>query len=349
MRKRKLRAQAPEEDEAARRKYRRLVLDDRKKVQNSFFPGTTARQDREEIGLPLPPANCSDLSRGLEPWCLRGSWAVCKDCGSLQPQPLHEIDLLGDPKVDLPPRQCRRCSGNRDHYVPQPDDVPEPLRGLSPAALAALSPLDVDVGPETRSTDAVGRWNGYRKKMKLITFLRAEDSVKQRVKRLQDREMRRKTKEAHRYLLGNAESSYRRFRDLHADFLDKQGTGAAERQRKRPYHFLQEVGLECAVWPHLYWSTAMTETFEQWSDGRRAARRADCRPVEGVARAGTADGESADEADDDLQLDEDADAAAAENDRRTSVKRSFLAKCLSPLLVYGSTFELVQFAFDLNL
>ena len=195
--KRKLRMQAPEEEAAARRKYRKLLLDDRKKVQNSFFPGTAARQDRgrgdavpEEVGPPLPPADYSDLSRGLESWCLRGSWAMCKDCGSLQPRPLHDIDLAGDPKVDLPPKQCRRCSGNRDHYVPQPDHVPEALRGLSPAALAALSPLEVDVGPETRSTDAAGRWNGYRKKMKLITFLWAENSVKQRVKRLQDRDMR---------------------------------------------------------------------------------------------------------------------------------------------------------------
>ena len=68
-----------------------------------------------------------------------------------------------------------------------------------------------------------------------------------------------------------------------------------------------------------------------------------------MARAGAANEESADEAEDDLELDEDADAAAAENDRRTSVKRSFLAKRLSPLLGYGSTFELVQFVFDLNL
>ena len=254
LQKRKLRTQEPENEAAARRKYRKLLLDDRKKVQNSFFPGTAPRQDRgrgdavpEEVGPPLPPADYSDLSRGLESWCLRGSWAMCKDCGSLQPRPLHEIDLAGDPKVDLPPKQCRRCSGNRDHYVPQPEDVPEALRGLSPAALAALSPLEVDVGPETRSTDAVGRWNGYRKKMKLITFLWAADSVKQRVKSLQDRAMRRKAKEAHRYLLASAESSYRRFHDLHAAFLAKHGTGTAERQRKRPYHFLQEVGLECAV------------------------------------------------------------------------------------------------------
>ena len=80
LKKRKLRTQAPEEEAAARRKYRKLVLDDRKKVQNSFFPGTAARQDRgrgdvvpEEVGPPLPPANYSDLSRGLESWCLRGS------------------------------------------------------------------------------------------------------------------------------------------------------------------------------------------------------------------------------------------------------------------------------------
>ena len=74
LKKRKLRTQAPEEEAAARRKYRKLVLDDRKKVQNSFFPGTAARQDRgrgdvvpEEVGPPLPPANYSDLSRDWNP------------------------------------------------------------------------------------------------------------------------------------------------------------------------------------------------------------------------------------------------------------------------------------------
>ena len=36
-----------------------------------------------------------------------------------------------------------RCSATRKYYVPKPDDVPEPLRGLSKEALQALSPLEV--------------------------------------------------------------------------------------------------------------------------------------------------------------------------------------------------------------
>eukprot|EP00969_Alexandrium_andersonii_P255135 11278162-Alexandrium_andersonii.AAC.1 len=61
-------------------------------------------------------------------------------------------------------KQRRRCKAKRAQMCPQPDDVPSDLRGLSPEAVRALSPLDVDVGPETRSTDSVGRFNGYRKK-----------------------------------------------------------------------------------------------------------------------------------------------------------------------------------------
>ena len=47
--------------------------------------------------------------------------------------------------------------------------------------------------------------------------------------------------------------------------------------------------------------------------------------------------------------DDDADGADGEGDGRHSVKRSFLAKMLSPLLGYSSNFELLQFVYDLNL
>ena len=343
---------APDDDEQARRKYRKRVLDDQKKVQKSFFPDEGVRADRgrgdaipASTGPLLPPAEYSELSRGLESWCQRGSWAMCPECHTLQPRPLHEIDLVGDPKVDLPQRQCRRCSAARRHYVPKPEDVPEQLQGLSAEALSALRLLDVDVGPETRSTDAMGRWNGYRKKVKMITFLWAETSAKHRVRRLEE-PMRRKAKEALAYLL----SAYGRFHALHMEFLARHGEGAADRLRKRPYHFLQEVGLECAVWPHLYWTTEMTETFEQWSDVRRETRRHAHKPgalarTAASAAASTAEAGSEDEAESGSDQEEGDDTDA----RRTSVKRSFLAKCLSPLLGYGSTYELVQFAYDLNL
>ena len=116
---------------------------------------------------PLAPAHSyrkrSILScpAGLNPGAtaVRGPCARSATC-SLQPRPLHEIDLVGDPKVDLPLRQCRRCSAARRHYVPKAEDVPEPLQGLSAEALSAFRLLDVDVGPETRSTHASPRSNG---------------------------------------------------------------------------------------------------------------------------------------------------------------------------------------------
>ena len=76
LKKRKYVAEAPAEDEEARRKYRKLVLADKKKVDNSFFPERSrkprGRADKipEELNPPLPPANRSDLSKGLESWLL---------------------------------------------------------------------------------------------------------------------------------------------------------------------------------------------------------------------------------------------------------------------------------------
>ena len=58
---------------------------------------------------------------------------------------MHQIDLKGDPKVEIPMSQCRFCKAKRKHYVPQPNDVPEELRDLTEEAIHALKPLDVDV------------------------------------------------------------------------------------------------------------------------------------------------------------------------------------------------------------
>ena len=84
------------------------------------------------------------------------------DCGALQPRPFYERDLWRERKADLPKSECRICQGKRRHYVPQPGHVPEQLQGLTPEMVAAVSPLEVDVGPEIRSKDRIGRPNGYR-------------------------------------------------------------------------------------------------------------------------------------------------------------------------------------------
>ena len=78
---------------------------------------------------------------------------MCSECQALQPRPMHQSDMYGDPKPEISAKQCKFCKGKRKHYVPKPEDVPEKLIGLSDEAINALRPLDVDVGPEERSTD----------------------------------------------------------------------------------------------------------------------------------------------------------------------------------------------------
>ena len=262
---------------------------------------------------------------------------MCADCNALQLRPLHEIDLQGDPKVNIPKRLCHRCSAKNKQYVPQLEDVPEKLRGLSDEAILALRPIEVNVGEEKRSTDVMGRWNGYRKKVRMITFLFATQPVKEKIKEVDDRAMQKKSKQAHKFSLADDASEYKRFHDMHEKFLNKHGEDASERKRQRPYQFLQEVGLECALWPHLYWKTSMCETYEQWSDVRRVENRD--AEEKNKKKASGEDSESSN----DTESDED-----GEDGQRTSVKRCFMAKCMSPVLGYGSNFELhaIRLRFD---
>ena len=86
--------------------------------------------------------------------------------------------------------------------------------------------------------------------------------------------------------------------------------------------FIEELGLECAVWPNLYWKTSMCETHERYTDKRRLEREHDEVDLEDVEGA---DGQ------------------------RHSVKRSFRAKLLGPLLGYSADFALLQFVYDLQM
>ncbi|CAK0908773.1 unnamed protein product [Prorocentrum cordatum] len=349
LQKRQLQMASPHREHEARKRYRADVLADQKKVMNSFFPEEAERRPRgradevpkpEDVLPPLKDATHSDLSAGLRSWLERGSWGKCRTCGCLQPRPMHEIDLAGDPKVEIPQRQCRRCNAGRDYWAPCPDDVPKPLRNLSEDIVQALRPIDIDVGPETRSTDSLGRWNGYRKKVKMVTFYFSKWRVVDKINGLEGKDTRSTARKAHRYLMSCDESAYRRFHDMHETFMNKHGEDAEDRKRRRPYHFLQEVGLECALWPQLYWREDMTETHEQWSDVRREENREAKDPKKKRARYGDDSEESACE---DGEEDEESGG------QRTSVKRSFIAKCMSDLIGYQGNFELLQFVFDLNL
>ncbi|CAE7403322.1 unnamed protein product, partial [Symbiodinium sp. CCMP2456] len=95
--------------------------------------------------------------------------------------------------------------------------------------------------------------------------------------------------------------------------------------KRLPSNFIETVGIECALWPHLYWCVDMTETYVRSQDARRLQRR---------RREQQEDGE------------EDLDAGDRQSSRQ-SAKASFLAKAHSALIGYNSEPLLLHFVYDL--
>ena len=112
---------------------------------------------------------------------------------------------------------CTKC--DRNIYVPQPEHVPDALKGLSEKAVRALRPLDVDTGSQVR---AVG---GYRVHDAMMKFQWAALPVKTKVKQLEDDADRAAAKAALRYLEGCEESDYSVFLKRHTAFLARQKKG----------------------------------------------------------------------------------------------------------------------------
>ena len=156
----------------------------------------------------------------------------------------------------------------------------------------------------------------------MIRFSWATKTPKQKIAELPERSERRRARAALRHLLDDDANAYRKFHEDHQKFLDLHDGEVSEAVAKRPLHFIEELGLECAVWPALYWKTSMCETHERYTDPRRLEREHDEAELQDVEGA---DGQ------------------------RHSAKRSFRAKLMGPLLGYGSNFALLQFVYDLQL
>ena len=186
-------------DSVRKRSYRAEVVEDRRVALKRFWPEARAAEMEEAVSNDsgLAGATNSEVSAGLRRWCERGSWGACPECGILQARPLHQQEITR--KSTQPPTVakscCKRCSSRQQPYVPKPEDVPEPLRGLSPEILAALRVPEVDVRPEERATNACGLETGYRKHGKMLRLSWADRSIKQKIAQdLDDRTARRKAR-----------------------------------------------------------------------------------------------------------------------------------------------------------
>ena len=140
---------------------------------------------------------------------------------------------------------------------------------------------------------------------------------------MRSRTKRGKVQKAYDYLRSKeAKSAYGSLVKKHNKFL-RQHPDASDIERRRPLQFIETPGVECALWPTLYWCREMCETVERATDSRRHRQRY----VEALS-------------------DEEEDAVPEE---RHSVKRSFMRKVLGPIIGYSQDFELLQFVYDLTM
>ena len=138
--------------------YKKRRKADRNRVEKKFFVDHDLPKLQAEDIAPndagLPRAATSSQAAFVEQWCKFGSWAICKQCHSLQPRPLEPVDTRRVAGAEMTAKACKQCRGK--HWVPQPDDIPLPLRKLSMKLAEVLTPLDLDVGPVKKAN------NGYR-------------------------------------------------------------------------------------------------------------------------------------------------------------------------------------------
>ena len=185
--------------------------------------------------------------------------------------------------------------------------------------------------------------NGYRVHTAMIAFAWKEQDVATAVEALPKHKDRKAGRAALDYLLESQNSLYKDIVDKHMAFLEKHGPRADLKLRKRPLRFIETEGLECSLWPHLYWHRNLCETVA------RASHEARCKPL--VSKRRVADSsdeeERTEEGSDDGEDDEEKpDILVAEQGR---IKRGFLRKVLSPVVGYGAEYSLLHFVYDLSL
>eukprot|EP00973_Karenia_brevis_P026678 3680366-Karenia_brevis.AAC.1 len=185
------------------------------------------------------------------------AWGICAGCNILVPRKLTPSSLQQTLDPQVLPRDCFNCRASRCYTVPKPGDVPAVLRGLSCDAQAALSMFDIDSGSYYREN-----W-GYQMHTAMMRFSWHPVSVRDRIRSLPEPAMAQQALAAYQFLKHLEQSAYNIFLAMHSDFLRKHGRHAEEYKRKLFARFIEEQGIECGLWPCVFWDINLCLTVER--------------------------------------------------------------------------------------
>ena len=305
----------------------------------------------------------SPTAERFEQWCRSSSWLLCEQCLRLEQRPVQQRDIAGTGPRKNTVRKCHHCWSGAGYPTVSANMIPQELQNISLDVLWALRPLEPDVGLPAFAK------HGYRVHTDMIRFWWRPQTVEAQLASLEDDQDRAAAQAAYHYLMNSADSSYSQFVQMHERFLRRHRTSltgeADDWLLRRPRRALEEVGLECAVWPHLYPRTGMCETYIRQADVRRKERR-ELQPVPRLVPGSASDDDiisnsdqsdvnvlpekAADHEEEGDAFEDDAEAAAPldfAKPGRNSAKAAYLAKVLGPVLGYGADYDLFQFVYDL--
>ena len=329
--------------------YLAKKADDDRRLRSKFGAVMQARDAGDEDWR-------SPTADRFEHWCRSSAWHLCEQCLRLEQRPVQQRDIAGTGPRKNTVRKCHHCRSGTGYPTVSANMIPQELQNMTMDVLWALRPLEPDVGLPAFAK------HGYRVHTDMIRFWWRPQTVQEQVQSLQDERDRAAAQAAYRYLMNSADSSYGHFVQMHERFLRRHRaslTGEADdRLLRLPRRALEEEGLECAVWPHLYPRTSMCETYIRRADVRRRDRR-DLQLAPPLVPGSASDDDAVSDSDqDDADVREEEEDAYRDDDEavapldfakpgRNSAKAAYLAKVLGPVLGYGADYDLFQFVYDL--
>ena len=181
----------------------------------------------------------------------------------------------------------------------------------------------------------------------MIRFAWSEEDVEDKIKALETRRQRKRARHAFRFLLeDDSKSAYAGFVEKHRLFLLAH-PDVEESRRKLPLRFLEERGLECALWPQLCWDASLCETAVRLSDERRQWAKRTGLSSSDEEDAGSKSVSAAEPASLEESGEEEGPSKRGQRKGRQSIRRSFLQKVLGPIAGYSEEYELLHFVYDL--
>ena len=279
-------------------------------VLNSYLRRLqAARASFGIVGSVVAPGWRSPAAEAFETWCIERAWQQCEKCHRRDPCILSESFLSPALSVHAMPKHavCRHCAAGTGFKSPMWSDVPVLLRRLETCIARALAPAYVQYKREKRLC-------GYRIHMNATRIRWKDNTFDDRVLLLPEA-LQEKARMCHTWLWENATSDYRSWVEQHGAVL------AHCENLWMAVDCLTQVGIEVALWPHLFFN-------RDWCPSR-------ARVVLGLKRRRGVDPESSDdESDEDL------------SGTRASGKELFMSLVFSEVTDYGSSYDLLHFFYD---